>query len=279
MKYLILGSSGQIGTALVKYLKNTNNEVLEFDIVNSKLQDLRLHNNVLLEDMIRQSDFVYFLAFDVGGSRYLNKYQETFVFLHNNITLMKNTFELLKKYNKPFIFASSQMSNMKHSIYGVAKSIGEEYTKLTDGLVVKFWNIYGIEENSEKSHVITDFIIKAKQTGIIDMLSNGSELRQFLHVNDCSECLYILSQKYQNLDKTKKYHITSFQWNSILEIAEIVASNFENIKIQIGKGTDLTQRDSKNEADKYILKFWAPTIDINEGIKRVIDEIKFIYNN
>ena len=36
MKYLVLGSSGQIGSALVKYLKNRNEEVVTFDIVANK---------------------------------------------------------------------------------------------------------------------------------------------------------------------------------------------------------------------------------------------------
>jgi len=34
---------------------------------------------------------------------------------------MENTFSLIKKYNKKFIFASSQMSNMGYSNYGVLK--------------------------------------------------------------------------------------------------------------------------------------------------------------
>lgn len=35
MKYLVLGSAGQIGSALSGYLGNQGHEVLEFDIVNS----------------------------------------------------------------------------------------------------------------------------------------------------------------------------------------------------------------------------------------------------
>jgi hypothetical protein len=38
---------------------------------------------------------------------------------------MANTFNLLKKYKKRFVFASSQMSNMSYSPYGVMKRVGE----------------------------------------------------------------------------------------------------------------------------------------------------------
>ena len=69
MKITILGSSGQIGAYLTEYLSNKGHDVLEFDIVNGEHQDLTLIPNTPLEGVIKTSDFVFFLAFDVGGSR------------------------------------------------------------------------------------------------------------------------------------------------------------------------------------------------------------------
>ena len=51
------------------------------------------------------------------------------------------------------------MSNMSYSPYGLLKNIGEKYTEILGGLVVKFLNVYGIEKDLKKSHVITDFIL------------------------------------------------------------------------------------------------------------------------
>ena len=271
---LILGSSGQIGLELTKFLKSKNYNVFEFDIVEDELEDLRIHNNEILEKYIRDSDFVFFLAFDVGGSRYLQKYQKTFDFLHNNIRIMSNTFYLLKKYSKPFIFSSSQMSNMSYSPYGVSKAVGENYTSCLGGLTVKFWNVYGEERDLEKSHVITDFINKAKHTGLINMLSDGSESRQFLHAQDCCECLLQLSLIYDTLDKSKEYHITSFSWNTINEIAEEISKNFKNCKIERAASKDDVQKDKKNEPDPYILNFWKPKITIEDGIKDIIKKME-----
>jgi len=271
---LILGSSGQIGLELTKFLKSKNYNVFEFDIVEDELEDLRIHNNEILEKYIRDSDFVFFLAFDVGGSRYLQKYQKTFEFLHNNVRIMSNTFYLLKKYSKPFIFSSSQMSNMSYSPYGVSKAVGENYTSCLGGLTVKFWNVYGEERDLEKSHVITDFINKAKHTGLINMLSDGSESRQFLHAQDCCECLLQLSLIYDTLDKSKEYHITSFSWNTINEIAEEISKNFENCKIERAASKDDVQKDKKNEPDPYILNFWKPKITIEDGIKDIIKKME-----
>ena len=179
MSYLILGSSGQIGDALCEYYDNKNISIEKFDIVDNNFQDLRINSNTILEDKIRSSEFVFFLAFDVGGSRYLKKYENTFDFVDNNVKI-RNCLSSVPSVNKPFIFASSQMSNMGYSPYGQLKRIGEIYTEILGGIVVKFWNVYGIEKDLEKSHVITDFIIKAKNKKVIDMLTDGTEERQFL---------------------------------------------------------------------------------------------------
>ena len=135
-------------------------EVFEFDIVNGEHQDMTHIPNSYLRNAIMNCDFVFFLAFDVGGSHYLKKYQHTFNFIDNNARMMVNVFGLIEQYEKPFVFASSQMSSMSYSPYGVLKRVGELYTKSLQGLIVKFWNVYGIERDMEKAHVITDFIQK-----------------------------------------------------------------------------------------------------------------------
>ena len=273
MKYLVLGSEGQIGAELCDYLRNQQHEVVEFDIVNEDAQDLRIYENAALDRCVEECDFVFFLAFDVGGSRYLKKYQHTYEFLHNNVMLMANTFDTIKKHSKPFIFASSQMSNMSYSPYGVAKAIGERYTDSLGGLVVKFWNVYGPEKDLEKSHVITDFILKARDTRKIDMLTDGTEVRQFLHAEDCSRCLEILSQRYSEIPRDSELHVTNFEWSSILDIAAIIAEHFEGTEVVPAKAKDSVQLDARNEADPLILEYWQPTIDIKTGIKMIIDDM------
>lgn len=275
MKYLILGSEGQIGAALTSYLKTKNHEVLEFDIVNSKDQDLRIVNNPLLEEAVRASDFIFFLAFDVGGSRYLQTYQQTFDFISNNTKIVNNTFDLIHKYNKPFIFASSQMANMSYSSYGRMKSVGESYTEILGGVVVKFWNVYGLEHDMEKSHVITDLIIKANNTGVIDLLTDGTEERQFLYADDCCEALLILSENYNQIPRDKNLHITNFEWNTVLDVANIIAGEFPNSKV-IPKidSKDLVQKNKRNEPDDFIFKYWKPKTKIDEGIRGVISKMR-----
>jgi len=271
MKYLILGSSGQIGAALVEYLQSLGHTVLLFDIAHAPQEDLRIYHNKLLRTYMKQADFVFFLAFDVGGSRYLKKYQYTFEFLSNNVKIMNTTFDMLRRYKRKFIFASSQMSNMLYSSYGILKALGEKHTHVLGGLVVKFWNVYGIEKDLEKAHVITDFVLKAKNKSVIDMMTDGTEERQFLYSNDACEALHILSEKYDSISRDKELHVTSFEWENILQVAKIIASHFKGTKIKPSLNKDDVQKFKRNEPDPYILEHWRPKTSLEEGIKKIVE--------
>lgn len=274
MKYLVLGSAGQIGSALCKYLAKQGHEVVEFDIENGLRYDLRLSYNFELEQAVQHCDFVFFLAWDVGGSRYLAQYQDTFEFVQNNLKIAINTFDTIQRHNKPFVFASSQMANMSYSSYGLTKSVAEKITNILNGVIVKFWNVYGLEHNMQKSHVITDFIAKARDTGVIDMRTDGTEQRQMLHADDCAECLYTLSQCYDKLPRDKEYHISSFKWNTMLEVAELVAAHFPGTVIHPSTLKDTVQKDKRNEPDPWILNYWQPRIELDNGIENIINEMK-----
>lgn len=279
MKYLVLGSAGQIGSALISYLEQHGHQALGFDILNSQYEDLRLADNHLLVEKVSQVDFVMFLAFDVGGSRYLREYQYAFDFVSNNVKIMENTFSVLKKFRTPFIFASSQMSNMNYSPYGVLKAIGELYTRALGGLTVKFWNVYGLENDLQRAHVITDFIIKARSNGIINMLTDGIEQRQFLYVDDCSECLTILSQNYSEIPREKELHVTSFKWHSVLDVAKCVADLYPGTIVVPADSVDDLQRDKRNEPDPFILNYWKPKTSLKAGIQKVNEQMQNMFQN
>ena len=283
MKILNLGSSGQIGAYLTEYLRKKGHEVTEYDKNLGPQYDLCAIPSTWLEHCIKESDFVFFLAFDVGGSRYLKKYQHTFEFLNNNARMMVNVFGLLKKYNKRFVFASSQMSNMSHSPYGAAKKMGELYTKSLNGLTVKFWNVYGIENDMAKAHVITDFIRKGFEDGDFEMMTDGTEERQFLYAEDCCEALETVMESYTDFKPEDPLHITSFNSSSIKEVAAIIQGCFNKInrsvKITPGLAKDSVQLDKRNEANTYITGWWLPKTNLQDGISKVFEEMAKHYGS
>ena len=226
-------------------------------------------------------DVIFFLAFDVSGSRYLKKYQHTFKFIDKNARMLAGAFQYISEYKKPFVVASSQMSNMSYSPYGVMKRVGELYTKSLGGLIVKFWNVYGIEKDHDKAHVITDFIRKGFETGVIDMLTDGTEQREFLYAEDCCEALEQVMLEYSEFTSDSELHITSFRSTTILEIAKIIQgifkANGKTVAVEKAQTKDEVQKDARNEANPFIRKWWKAKTSIEDGIEKIFEEMKKDY--
>ena len=104
--YLILGGEGFIGTALRDFLVLAGHNVSSIDFKNDKAQDLRY----LTIANLNEFDGVFFLAWNVGGSKYLtdtNTWPEQF---QDNILIIGNVFPQLIRSTIPFLFVSSQLA-------------------------------------------------------------------------------------------------------------------------------------------------------------------------
>ena len=267
MKILVLGSEGQIGKPFCKFAKSAGHEVIYID----KKLGHDLSDRQICVDFLSNINYdaCVFLAFEVGGSKFLLERDKTFQYISENVRLMENVFQFLRTKNKPFLFASSQMANMHHTNYGFLKDLGERYTRTLNGHICRFWNVYGEESpNDPKSHVITDFIYMAKRGNIV-MRTKGNEERQFLHVEDCSKALLHWCENYTIYDKSEYIDITSFIWNSVLDIANTVKKLIP-CEITQGSNSDVIQCGIKNNPSEYVLKFWKPEVSLLEGIRKLI---------
>ena len=257
MDVLVLGSEGLVGTSLCNALKKDGYTVIHWDLSLSIDHDLsNIVNIQKLKHVIDKVDFIFFLAYDVGGAKYIS--DVNFNFINRNIMIMFNTFNLLE--NKKFIFTSSTMYNME-SIYGTLKHVGEQYTSKLGGLSVRFWNVYGPEPFSERSHVITDMIHKLKKNGYIDLMTTGEEERQFLHTDDCAKCLITVMKNYNEILKDNRHvDVTSFEWTKIKDVAKFICDDIRVTDIKV------TTHDRKNQPSSFILNYWKPTISLSDGI-------------
>jgi nucleoside-diphosphate-sugar epimerase len=270
MRILVLGSSGTIGSSVTKLFSKRGHDVIPWDIKISEDHDLRVPE--CLDKILETTDFVIFLAFDVGGAKYN---VESYDYIDGNMLLLHNTFASLKKHKKPFIHSTSTMSNMNHNSYAVLKRLGELYTFMLGGINVKLWNVYGNEPVGLKSHVIPDFIDQALKFDKISIRSNGLEERMFLHCDDFSNALYSVFENYDDIDHNNIIDISSESWISILDIANIIRDimgNLYNKDIEIT--TNNTCVDSHNKRNEpcldVIQKYWKPSITIEQGITDMI---------
>ena len=262
MRILVLGSRGVIGSEFCKHALGQGHDITEWDIQLCKEHDLRIPNNLFF--VLKEVDAVAFFAFDVGGSKYST---ETADYISNNMKLLENTFDSVRTSGLPFIHTTSQMSNMDHNPYGPLKRLAEFYTEYLGGVNIKVWNVYGHEEISEKSHVMSDFIHQAKTTGEIRMLTTGEETRQFLHGNDFARAsLYIL----ENIDsfKGKMIDLSSFEWITIRSVADVIAARY-NAKVIPGTVTASYQTKVNEPRQDFLETGWKPEISIEDYISEV----------
>lgn len=273
MKHLVLGSSGQVGAYVVRELLSRGEEVIEWDIkIDPEHMDLRIGSSRLQEAM-KESDYVHYLASDVGGSKYLASYQDSFDFISNNVAIMDNVFSALKLSKKPFYFTSSQMSHMGHSMYGRLKAVGEGYTKALGGTVVTFWNVYGVETDPDKAHVITDFLKMASRDSKILCRTAGFEKRRFTYAGDVAKIL--VHKATDPLFIKKDFDIEGPGWISIMDVAKIVAKT-----IDPNGSVEVYFTDKRDEVQGKEITSWNAITynftDLREGIATVAREMNLI---
>ncbi len=290
MKHLILGSKGQIGNYVVQAIKDRGEVAIEWDVVDGYDYDLADYNNYdKLVGTMKEVDFVHFLAFDVGGSAYLAKHQNSSQYIRTNMAIMDNTFAALQETKAPFYFASSQMENMPCT-YGRLKALGETYTKEAGGFIVRFWNVYGYEPDPEKTHVITDFIKSALKDKQILCRTDGREQRNFVHAADAAASLLHIVDHQSRYNKNLHIPIYGEQV-SIRYIAKIVKELIPGTEAYFTDKEDETQtvhnspdgnpntvRRNYYRKDIYILSEAGAPIgkfgELREGLKDIIKRIE-----
>ena len=258
---LVIGSEGFVGQPFCAYLESIGERVVRLDIKRGEREDARV-----VELGLDDIDRVYFLAWDVGGAKYLYREEIQFRQLDWNLKLLLNVMPQLQKRKLPFLFVSSQLAEEYDTVYGVTKRLGEVWTHLLGGVRVRLWNVYGpLEPPSERSHVVADFVHQAVATGKINMLTTGLERRQFVHIDDVCRAFHLaLSTKLDGV-----YDITSFEWVTVRKVAQIIAEQ-SGAKVIPGSklgSTPLTPMQGK-------IPGWNPRVTLEEGLSGMIQRMR-----
>ena len=262
MSILILGGKGFVGQSLMSYFLAKGKEVVSIDLKDGEDQDLRV-----IEIDFKEVEIVYFLAWEVGGAKYLYRNDAQFRQLSWNLRLLLNVFEQLKENPQvKTVFASTQLAEEINTVYGATKRVGEIWTKLIEGVSLRFWNVYGpLEEPSDRTHVVSDFVYQAVLNKRIDMLTTGAELRQFIHINDICKALDLASVAQPGT----LYDVTSFEWISVLNVAKVIAK-LTDAEVHPGKivgSTPVTPIYGK-------IPGWNALTTLEDGIGTMITSLK-----
>ncbi len=255
---LVVGSEGFVGQPLCAHLERLGERVVRFDVKRGDHEDAR---RVRLS--LAGVDRVYFLAWEVGGAKYLYRDDVQFRQLDWNLQLLLNVMPQLRESGTPFLFVSSQLAEEHDTVYGVTKRLGEVWTHLLRGVRVRLWNVYGsYEDQTERSHVVADFVHQALSKGRIEMMTTGEEVRQFIHVDDVCRAFHAaLSRKLAGL-----YDVTSFEWVRVLDLARIIA-DLTGAEVVPGArvgSTPVTPLVGK-------VPDWEPGLTLRAGLAKMVD--------
>lgn len=255
-KNLVLGGSGTIGTALCNYLKSVGEEAISLDLKDGfdvTKRSLKAYRDV---------DYVWFMAWEVGGAKYLGNEKYLVDIIKKNTIICEKVFQFLEDSKLPFMFASSQLA-AADTPYGVTKLLGEEWSRILNGQICRFWNVYGWEEPGEKSHVIPDLIIQAIDKGKIELLTDGQEQRQFIYMDDCVENMYAI----RNAGATR-VDITNHEWVTIEYVASQIAA-FHKVPLKLGSKKGYSNKIEP--ISTYPLQFKT---DIKTGVRFISEKAK-----
>ena len=256
---MVIGGDGYVGRPFCKFLASRGYRVTTFDLKLDPAMDAR---NFKFD--FSEFDYVYILAWDVGGSKYLYQRDAQFRQLDWNVKLLSNLLPQLSEGGVPFLFVSSQLAEEIDTVYGVTKRLGEVWTGLIGGGNVRLWNVYGgLEQVSQRSHVICDFVWQALTSGEIRMMTTGEEMRQFVYMEDAHEAL----ERAISLRLSQgPYDVTSFEWVSILDVANAIASETDAKVIpgEIQGRTPITPIRGK-------VPGWSPKTSLEKGIRQVVE--------
>jgi len=226
MTVIIAGSTGLVGTALVKAFQDTGQNVVG---INRKVLDLRDSKATTEFISINKPEIIIDAAALVGGIAANNS--RPVEFLTQNLQIQNNLMSAAHLANVPkFVFLGSSCIYPKdspqpikeeylltgpleetNSAYAIAKIAGIEMLKSYRKEFGVKWisimptNLYGPSDNFnlETSHVLPALLrkfLEAKESGkeVVEVWGTGVPRREFLHVDDLASAVILALESYDS---------------------------------------------------------------------------------
>ena len=300
-KIYIAGHRGMVGSAIERKLRAEGyNNLIYRTSSELDLKNQHLVNNFFYEN---KPDFVILAAAKVGGIHANNTYRADFIY--DNLMMEANIINASYLNNiKKLLFLGSSCVYPKmapqpikeeyllsgyleytNQPYAIAKIAGIEMCNSyraqygCNFISAMPTNLYGTNDNyhPENSHVLPALIrrtILAKKNNdpVLVIWGTGTVQREFMHVDDLADACYFLLQNYNEPG------LVNIGWGediSIKELAELIAA-------EVGyTGTldfDTTRPDGTPrklmDTNKINNLGWRPSINLHEGIRRTIEQVK-----
>ena len=311
MKYLITGGSGFIGSHLAEKLLLSGNQVSIIDNlstgVRANLANIEgkisfkqgsILDQVLIDQMVAESDFVVHLAASLGVLNIVNHPLDS---LRTNLKGTEIVLEASDKHSKPVLIAStSEIYGKNNKVplseeddriighplksrwsYSEAKAVDESlgyFYYLENKLpvrIVRFFNTVGPRQVGHYGMVVPRFVSSALKNEPIEVYGSGEQIRCFCHVDDAVRALLLVMESEQAVGQV--FNVGNNQQISIMDLAkkviELTNSKSEIVKVPYAEaypeGFEDMQRRVPDISKINMVLGWSPQIGLNQIVKDI----------
>ena len=300
-KIYIAGHRGMVGSAIERKLRSEG--YINIIARTSSELDLRHQQAVNAFFDLEKPDYVILAAAKVGGIHANNIYRAEFIY--DNLMIEANIIHAayLNNVTKLLFLGSSciypklatQPLKEEYLLSGYLEPTNQPYAiakiagiEMCDSYRAQYGcnfisamptNLYGTNDNyhPENSHVLPALIrriILAKKNNdpSVVIWGTGTPRREFMHVDDLADACFFLFQNYNEAG------LVNIGWGEDVSIKELAETIATEIVYTGSLEFDATKPDGTPrklmDTNKINHLGWKPSIKLQEGIRRTIDEVK-----
>ena len=301
-KIFVAGHNGLVGSAIVRNLESNGHT----NIITRNRRVLDLTDTIAVRKffMEEKPEYVFLAAAKVGGIGGNSDYPADFIY--QNLMIQSNVIHSAYISGvKKLLFLGSSCIYPKfaeipiaedqlltgslepsNDSYAIAKIAGikmcQAYRKQFgfNAVAVMPTNLYGPNDNFDHNygHVLPSLIAKfhgskeKSEHWVVKLWGDGSPKREFLHVDDLAEALYIIMDRY---DDEEIINVGTGEDITIKELAEMIVevTGYENEYEWDTSKPNGTLRKVLN-VDKVKSLGWEPEIELKKGLESTYEWYK-----
>lgn len=284
-KIVILGHSGFIGTQLKKQLLKSN-----WEVTGLSLPIIDLTNE---EDVVKLIPFFKSETILIIAAAIKKQFGDTIETYLKNLKIVENICKLIQKHPvKRVIYLSSaavygeETENINinestivnpSSYYGINKFMGERLlakvcieNQKTNLVCLRPPLVYGPNDLG-KTYGPSGFVTAAIQGAPISLWGDGSELREFMYIEDlCNVIEFLLRNEFQG-----ELNVISGNSYKFTDIIEILNKKITNIEVHTKlRSKKLVNNTFDPKKIKELLPINFEFTDLKSGIEKILREQK-----
>jgi UDP-glucose 4-epimerase len=294
VKFIVTGGTGFIGNNIVRQLLKQKHTPIVIDslyrgnIENISSLDVEFHKVDIrdfnqLRDIVKNSDGIFHEAALTDVQESFTRQQE---YIDVNVKGTENIFRIAKEFDLKVVYASSSSvygnpkkipiaeNSERHPInpYGKTKLddelLAEKYSKDKVSIIgLRYFNVYGKGQTGSYAGVITKFINRLKQGKSPLIFGSGTQLRDFIFVEDVA--LANIAAMQSNV-KNGFFNIGTGITTSIEQLAKIMIE-LSGLKLEPEYEKALDGDVQSSQADTSLTESmlkWKYSVGLREGLSK-----------